>query len=216
MKWMTIYFRLGIYKGNRLEKWLDEQLALKGISTFADIKEGSLKVIVSDLSLGRLVVIPDDLERIYRIDANDFSVATAVRMSAGFPYVFRPKYILNKKGSKSVIVDGGLLSNFPLWVFNKTSSRITRPLLGVKLSESMDNQQPQQIKNALDMMKALVATMKNAHDSRYVNLTDDDNVIFIPVKHVKTIDFSLSEQTKKDLIHLGYETTNNFLKHWPT
>src|SRR5690625_4751377 len=142
MKWFTIYFKLGIYKGDRLEKWLEEKLSLKGIKTFKDIKSTYLKVIVSDLSLGKLVVIPDDLKRVYGIDPNNFSVATAVRMSAGFPYIFRPRYLKNNQ-NKSVIVDGGLLSNFPLWVFNKKSNRSVRPLLGIKLSESMENQQPQ-------------------------------------------------------------------------
>lgn len=216
MKWLAIYFRLGIYKGDLLEKWLFHQLALKGINTFNDIKDDYLKVIVSDLSLGRLIVIPDDLERVYGISPEQFSIATAVRMSAGFPYVFRPKYIYNKQNYKSVIVDGGLLSNFPLWVFNKTNKRIKRPLLGIQLSESTENQQSQKIKNALDMMRALVSTMKSAHDSRYVNVTEKNNVIFIPVKHVKTTDFSISEEMKLDLIDLGYKTTNKFLKQWPT
>lgn len=58
----------------------------KNIYTFNDIKEGYLKVVVSDLSLGKLVIIPDDLERIYGIHPKHFPVSTAVRMSAGFPY----------------------------------------------------------------------------------------------------------------------------------
>lgn len=215
MKWLTIYFRLGIYKGNALENWLHNKLSEKGIETFAHIQEGYLKVVVSDLSLGKLVVIPDDLERVYGIKPENFSVATAVRMSAGFPYVFMPKYLQGDLTSKSVIVDGGLLSNFPLWVFNqKNNRRLKRPVLGIKLSESMENQQQYKISNALDMMKALVATMKNAHDSRYINTTEKKNIIFIPVKHVKTTDFSLTEQKKSKLIQLGYDTTEKFLAHW--
>lgn len=214
-KWIMIYFKLGIYKGNKLEQWLFEKLSDKGIETFQDIEQGYLKVVVSDLSLGKLVVIPDDLEKTYGIQPERFSVATAVRMSAGFPYVFMPKYIEGRDREKSVIVDGGLLSNFPLWIFNN-KQRLKRPTLGIKLSESTENQHPQKIKNALDMMRALVSTMKNAHDSRYISQSDKNNIIFIPVKHVKTTEFSISEKKKLNLIRLGEQSTNRFLKHWPS
>src|SRR5690625_3966788 len=116
-KWFFLYFQMGIYKGERFEKWLYNQLAYKNIYTFNDLKKGQLKVIVSDLSLGRLVVIPDDLKRIYDIEPNYFPVSTAIRMSAGFPYFFMPKKIPGKTKKQSIIVDGGLLSNFPLWLF---------------------------------------------------------------------------------------------------
>src|SRR5699024_5100597 len=88
------------------EEWLEEKLALKGIETFAHIKENDLKIVVSDISLGKLIVIPDDLNRIYGVAPEQFKVATAVRMSASFPYFFMPKklyysktysYICNKK-----------------------------------------------------------------------------------------------------------------------
>lgn len=214
MKWLTIYFRLGMYKGNALEKWLYDVLKEKGIETFAHIEEGHLKVVVSDLSLGKLVVIPDDLERVYGIKSESFSVATAVRMSAGFPYVFMPKYLQGKLSGKSVIIDGGLLSNFPLWVFKQKNNRFKRPVLGVTLSDST-NEKQEKINNALEMMKALVTTMKSAHDARYINTEEKKDIIFIPVKHVKTTDFSLSETEKERLIDLGKETTDQFLTYWP-
>src|SRR5699024_6347992 len=118
-KWFFLYYQLGIYKGDQLEEWLEQKLAEKNIHTFKDIKAGDLKIIASDLSLGRLVVFPDDLELYYGIDPDCFSVAKAVRMSAGFPFFFIPKKIKGKTSTKSIIVDGGLLSNFPLWIFPK-------------------------------------------------------------------------------------------------
>src|SRR5699024_6333132 len=49
-KWYFLYDRLGMYKGERLEEWIFTQLAEKDIYTFADIPDGSLKMIVSDLT----------------------------------------------------------------------------------------------------------------------------------------------------------------------
>ncbi|QKY69311.1 patatin-like phospholipase family protein [Lentibacillus sp. CBA3610] len=214
-KWINLYFQLGLYKGNKLEKWIYKQLAAKNIYTFHDLKPDYLKVVISDISLGKLVVIPDDLKRIYGINPNYFPVAKAVRMSAGFPYFFMPKKIPGKTAKKSLIVDGGLLSNFPLWVFKDATNRSKRPVLGVKLSGYPGQEKPRDIRNALDMFHALFSTMLNAHDARYVSKSDKDNIIFIPVDHVDTTDFKLTDDTKEQLIHIGKQKADLFLKHWP-
>lgn len=213
-KWFFLYFQMGINKGDKLESWLHQQLANKGIYTFSDLEPGYLKVVVSDLSLGKLVVIPDDLKRIYGMDPNYFPVSKAVRMSAGFPYFFMPKKLPGKL-KKSIIVDGGLLSNFPLWVFENGYKR-DRPILGVKLSGKVEKQnQPRDIKNALDMFHALFSTMKLAHDARYISTSHKNNIIFIPVEGVETVNFNISTETKEELIQSGKESADQFLKHWP-
>lgn len=215
-KWFFLYFQLGINKGDKLENWLYNQLAAKGIYTFSDLKPGYLKVIVSDLSLGKLVVIPDDLKRVYGIEPNYFPVSKAVRMSAGFPYFFMPKK-LPGKSNKSIIVDGGLLSNFPLWVFEKGEYKRERPILGVKLTGSVEEQnQTRHIKNALDMFHALFSTMKLAHDARYISTSDKNNIIFIPVNDVQSMNFKLDTATKEQLFQSGRQSADRFLARWPT
>lgn len=216
-KWLFLFFQMGLNKGNRLEKWLYEQLAKQNVFTFKDFKKDYLKVVVSDLSLGKLVVLPDDLERIYGIDPNEFSVAKAVRMSCSFPFFFMPEKLISKNKQKSIIVDGGVLSNFPMWVFDNESSRGKRPLLGVTLSDSYDklgNAQP--INNALEMINGLFSTMKKAHDARYISKHDSNDIIYIPVTDVNTVDFMLDEQTKQQLVSIGRQYADAFLKHWPT
>jgi NTE family protein len=211
-KWFFLYFQMGIYKGDKFEKWINYELAKKNIYTFSDIKEGYLKVVVSDLSLGKLVVIPDDLERVYGIKASDFPISRAVRMSAGFPYFFMPKIVAGK--TKSIVVDGGLLSNFPIWVFESETNKRMRPILGLKLSDSPQQNSPKKIKNALDMLHALFSTMKQAHDARYIAKSEKSNIIFIPVKNVQTTDFMISNDEKQQLIESGRNETEKFLKQW--
>lgn len=214
-KWLFLYFQMGLYRGKKLEEWLHNKLAQKNVYTFNDLPEGHFKVVISDLTLGRLVVLPDDLERVYGINPKLFPVATAVRMSAGFPYFFMPKKLPGKSKEKSLIVDGGLLSNFPLWIFGNGSNMNARPVLGVKLSESVETSQPQKINNALDMLHALFFTMKQAHDTRYISKSDKNNIIFIPVKNINAVDFKLNEMEKEKLIQLGRESADAFLKYWP-
>ncbi|MGY0693016.1 patatin-like phospholipase family protein [Virgibacillus sp. FSP13] len=213
-KWLFLYFQMGLYKGDKLENWLYEHLAAKNVYTFSDLKEGYLKVVVSDLSLGKLVVIPDDLERVYGIDPKYFPVAKAIRMSAGFPYFFMPKKLPGKTKDKSIIVDGGLLSNFPLWIFDNGDAA-KRPVLGVKLSASIKDYQPRKIKNAFDMFHALFSTMKQAHDSRYISKSQKNNIIFIPVENIESTNFSITDQTKTNLIESGKKQAEQFLQNWP-
>jgi len=214
-KWLSLYFRMGVYKGKKLENWIEQKLNQKGIRTFSDLPKDRLKVIVSDLTLGRLVVLPDDLKRIYGLKPREFSVARAVRMSAGLPYFFIPEKIQGEKErQKSIIVDGGLLSNFPIWVFTSDLERRKRPILGMKLSNSADNIPPRVIKNAIDMFQALFITMKQAHDARYVSKSDAVDIIFIPVEKVGTTDFDMSEANREGLIKLGRAHAEEFLKKW--
>lgn len=215
-KWFFLFFQMGIYKGVKFEKWLFDQLAHKGIYTFRDLQADHLKVIVSDVTLGKLVVIPDDLQQIYGINPNYFSVAKAVRMSAGFPYFFMPNRLQGKGKQKSIIVDGGLLSNFPLWVFENESKNKRRPVLGVKLSSSIENSSPQNIRNGLDMFHALFSTMKLAHDTRYISKNKQNDIIFIPTEDVGTVNLQITKQTKERLILTGKECADHFLKYWPT
>ncbi|WP_042223476.1 patatin-like phospholipase family protein [Oceanobacillus manasiensis] len=214
-KWFFLYFQLGINKGDKLENWLYDQLAEKNVYTFNDLPKDYLKVVVSDLTLGKLVVLPDDLERVYGLDPLLFPVAKAIRMSAGFPYFFMPKKLPGKRNTKSIIVDGGLLSNFPLWIFDKHREKQERPILGVKLSESVEKIEPRKIRNALDMFQALFSTMKMAHDTRYISKSQERNIIFIPVEGIETMNLSISEETKEKLIIKGRNSAELFLQNWP-
>ncbi|MDE5412265.1 patatin-like phospholipase family protein [Alkalihalobacterium chitinilyticum] len=214
MKWAQLYFNLGMYKGDALEQWIDEKLAKKGIKTFADVPEGTLKIIASDLSRGQIVVLPDDLPA-YGIIPEKFSIARAVRMSSSIPYFFEPVKVYNPSGKKSYIVDGGVLSNFPLWIFMKDiNQKIVRPVLGFRLTPDLDEIPPHEIKNGIDMFQSLFETMRKAHDVRYIVKEHAKNIVFIPVTDVKATDFDLSEEKKEALILLGRERTHKFLKKW--
>src|SRR5699024_4177148 len=100
-----------------------------------------------------------------------------------------------------------------LWVFNEP--KLKRPILGLNLSDNVENIQPKKIKDAVDMFRALFLAMMRAHDARYISKTKQHHIVFIPVKDVKTLDFSLSNTDKDKLIDLGKEATDTFLKTWP-
>lgn len=91
-----------------------------------------LAVIASDLETGSMVTYSAQTHP-------DMEVAEAVRRSMSVPYVFQPR------GSKKNLVDGGLCSNFPLWLFSD-GGRGRMPALGgddarVKIGFQLDDSQ---------------------------------------------------------------------------
>jgi NTE family protein len=212
-KWILLYWRLGLYKGNVLEGWIAEKLALKGLRTFADLPPNKLRVIASDLTNGRLVVIPNDLPN-YGIPIGSFSIAKAIRMSCSIPYFFEPVKVKSVDGC-NVVVDGGVLSNFPMWLFDQENVKKVRPVLGIKLTTNGSNQPPKNnINNAIQMFEALFETMKDAHDSRYISRKHEKNIIFIPTEGVLSTEFDLSDERKQALFQVGEQSANEFFKKW--
>lgn len=211
-KWLLLYWRMGLYKGHKLEEWVASKLAMRGIQTFGDLPPQTLRVIASDLTNGRLVVLPDDLPN-YGIDPSKFPISKAIRMSCSLPYFFEPVKIKNERTS-SVIVDGGVLSNFPMWLFDKENVKKVRPVLGIKLSSQANEHHKNQINNAINLFEAIFDTMKDAHDSRYISRKHEKNIIFIPMEGVLTTDFQLSADEKQELFDLGYARAKKFIEKW--
>lgn len=209
-KWLNLYWRLGLYQGKALENWFLEKLALKGVYSFSDLPPGTLKLVASDLTNGKMIVLPDDLEK-YGISADSFPIARAIRMSCGIPFFFEPVKLRVGSGD-TIIVDGGVLSNFPMWIFDNGNKE--RPILGLKLSGSAEENPGQQIDNGLQMFEALFSTMKNAHDERYISRKIEKNIIFIPVENYSATKFDMDKETKDKLITIGRNRTLQFLKTW--
>ncbi|MRX72589.1 hypothetical protein GJU40_10565 [Bacillus lacus] len=210
-RWVSIYWRLGLYRGNKLEQWIAQKLKNKNVSTFGDLKKGALRIIASDITNGRMMVLPDDLIS-YGIMPESFSIARAVRMSCSLPYFFEPVKLTASEGV-SLVVDGGVLSNFPIWLFCRNNHQM-RPVLGIKLSSNDQESSKHKITNAFELYNALFETMKNAHDARHISSKHEKNIVFIPVDHVLTTEFGLTEQKKLALVELGRSKTEEFLRRW--
>lgn len=215
-KWIHLYFKFGLYRGDALEKWLKQALMKKGIKTFADLPPQSLRVIASDLTRGRLLVLPDDLKQ-YGVIPEKFSVARAVRMSCSIPFFFEPVKLYSRGSSRkpSFVVDGGILSNFPIWLFrNGKLKKYRKPVVGFQLTPEISDLPKNKMRNAIDMYRALFETMSNAHDLRYIDEEHAKNIVFIPVLDVKATDFELTDEQKKELITLGRNEVELFLRKW--
>ncbi|BFH13161.1 patatin-like phospholipase family protein [Paenibacillus melissococcoides] len=230
IKWigpaMRLLLKKGLYSGERLEYWIHQRLLEKGVRTFGDIKPGRLRIIASDISNGRLLVLPDDMKQ-YGIDPNRFLVSRAVRMSTSIPYFFDPVIIRqsfqsavrkNKPFNKqfSYIVDGGLLSNFPLWLFDEDAAgggNNCIPTIGFQMVGKKENH-PHRIGGLLSMLQAIFGTMMSAHDQRYIEKHNQYRTIKIPTLGIGTTDFALTLEQSMALFASGLEAGIEFFKDW--
>ena len=139
----------GLAHGEYFRRWFDEVLEGK---TFRHVRteavEGEepeysyrLKLIAADVTNRDMLVLPDDLSK-YRvpggveaIDPDEFRIADAVRMSLSIPFFFRPVTLVRvDTGEPATIVDGGVLSNFPVWLFDVRRRPPRRPTFGLRLT----------------------------------------------------------------------------------
>jgi NTE family protein len=213
-KWLRMYFSLGLFNGDDLEKWLLHVLKEKGVIHFSDLSDEALRVIVADVSKKKIVVFPDDLAE-YGIDPGQFSVARAVRMSAGLPFFFKPVPLSYGSGQKSLMVDGGVLSNFPLWLFDRENNLPLRPFLGLQVTNKIpNNESVVKIRNAADLFRGMFTTMREARDEQTIEKLQGSNIITIPITEVKTKDLQISREERERLYQIGREEAKRFLKKW--
>lgn len=219
----------GVFGGDELRRWLGEVLAEHGVRTFGDLRlddpggdlppERSYRLVVvaADISLGRLALLPWDYPR-YGLDPDDVPVADAVRALMSIPFFYEPVTLEDRaNGTTSYLVDGGLLSNFPVWLFDRTDGQPPRwPTFGVKLSGHPGaDLRPNRIRGPVSFAQALVTTMLNAHDQRHV---DDPCVqrrtVFVDAGAVRATDFDLPAETRERLLRAGHDAAQRFLARW--
>ena len=236
-KSMDIFFEYGIYEGDYFTQWIERLFQAKDKkTTFGDIKipeeenekyKYKLNVIASDLTDKKMLILPQDLKD-FNKNPDDFKLSEAIRMSMSIPIFFEPYKLKDKNGKTHYIVDGGILSNYPIWLLDDNTNNPERPTFGFKFSEDIvgvqkkDRENP--ISSVFDYTKALVGTMLDAHDKQYISTTrgDIDRTIIIPVvvnidgveKKISTIDFDITKDESDALYRNGYNAACKFLDTW--
>lgn len=217
-----LFLKKGLFSGEMLEDWVHRKLAAKNIRTFGDLKRNQLRIVASDISQGKLLVLPDDVRQ-YGLDPKKFPISKAVRMSTAIPYFFDP--VLIRKSSRISsklalseqfvhIVDGGVLSNFPLWLFDEERSTVNPyPTIGFSLVGRIPNQ-VHKITGPISMFQALFSTMMDAHDERYIEEHNRFRTIKIPAMGVGATEFSISREKSEALYKTGYRASQSFFRNW--
>ncbi|UAK31466.1 patatin-like phospholipase family protein [Nocardia asteroides] len=223
-KALGLLFKQGIFRGNYLRNWLDEILAARNMRTFANFEYNDtnlppaeryrLVVMASDISQGSLRRLPWQYD-CYGRDPGAQHVSEAVRASMSIPFFYTPVRWDTAAGEKSWLVDGGLLSNFPIGVFDAPSGVEPKwPTIGIKLSARPGAAQGSinKVTNVISMGRAMLDTMTGFYDRMHL---DDpsviDRTIFVDTGTVKATDFDLSEENQNLLYTNGRAAATKFM-----
>lgn len=221
----------GLYEGRYLEQFLTGALGELGVRTFGDLRlpaghvaaEGlaadraySLVVTVSDLSRQRLARLPWDLPGYGVTDPDDYPVARAVRASSAIPFFFRPVR-QPTPGGEATWVDGGLLSNFPVGLFDRADSLAPRwPTFGVRLTTRPPTPPvTREIDGPVALGLAALDTLLTDQGSAYLeDACTVERTVFVPTDGVSVVDFDLDAATTDRLYFSGVTAAQEFLSGW--
>ena len=222
----SLLLESGVFEGDYLHDWLSGVLADLGVRTFGDLRtddpgdDGSLHaryslvVTASDVSRQRFVRFPWDYPD-YGLDPDEQPVVDAVRASASIPFFFEPVTLRGERGA-ATLVDGGLLSNYPITTFDRQDGRTPRwPTIGIRLSAQEENRPPQQVQGPVALALAVVETA--IVGSQSVQQLDPCNVgrsVFVDTSGVGAIDFGISDEEQDRLLATGRNATEEFLGKW--
>ncbi len=224
----------GIYRGDYAREWVRSQLAGLGVRTFGDLaiddddlppeQRYRLVVTVADVTTGQLVRLPWDYRRVYGLDPDDQLVADAVRASMSIPFFFRPVSLTSTAGLTSTLVDGGLLSNFPIDSLDRSDGKAPRwPSFGITLLPNLPHGNDKVIP-ALAALRALgaphlledvITTMLVGRDQAYLNQPwVHSRTIRVDSTDVGFLDFDVSEAEVEAQFLKGLGAAEQFLAHW--
>jgi NTE family protein len=224
----------GIYKGDYAHDWVRNQLKNLGVRTFGDLavhddglppeRRYGLVVTVADITTGQLVRLPWDYRRVYGLDPDEQSVADAVRASMAIPFFFRPVTLTASSGLKSTLVDGGILSNFPIDSLDRHDGGKPRwPSFGVtvlpNLPEGNDKVIPAlapiRMLGAPHLLEGVITTALVGRDQAYLNEPwVSARTIRVDSTDVGFLDFDISDNEIEALYAKGYAATESFLSTW--
>ncbi|MCK4898037.1 MAG: patatin-like phospholipase family protein, partial [Anaerolineales bacterium] len=169
--------------------------------------------------------------------APDCPVVWAVRMSMSVPLlweevVWQPEWggYRDKDISGHTVVDGGLLSNFPIELFISNSPHVT-DIMGEKITDQLSvlgflidetvevpgAPVPEPVEKDFDIsqlrtvnrIKNLLNTMTQAHD-KIVMDAFERFVIHLPAKGYGTIEFGMSDERREALVTAGRVATATY------
>ncbi len=229
----------GVFEGSYLRDWIHRQLKdVCGIEYFGQLRRSDsdatrpeqcykLMVTATDITRGELIRLPWDYGN-YGLAPDDQLVADAVRASMSIPLYFEPVRLRDaKSGQTSTLVDGGVLSNFPVDAFDRTDGAEPRwPTFGVKLAPVLPAGNASMVPflgqlrgplrpPLLELLEQLVTTIIVGRDQTYLRQPwVAARTVLVDTGKVGVIEFGLSAAERQHLFDNGVDAMDRFLAAW--
>jgi predicted acylesterase/phospholipase RssA len=214
ISWLGSKLDFGTWKGGKRAfsgVTLEQFFAATGVE---------LSVVASDTTDASLLVLNHRT-------APDCPLVWAIRMSMSIPFVWdeviwRQEWgeYLSRNISDHAVVDGGLLSNFPIELLISDAPQVTKligpksgnPILGLLIDEKLPVSQAKGLFVNFDMklsdlatierLRRLVDTATGAHDKMVMD-EYSDLVVHLPAQGYSTTEFDMTEERRVALVAAG-------------
>ena len=198
----------GMDTGERMHRFVDACLHVKGLSSDLTFQEAyqrfgkSLRVVATDLNEVTPIIFSP-------IDTPHYKISDAVRASMSAPYYFQP-FLCPQTGH--YLVDGAVISNYPLFVIPKEEHANT---ISILIRTSVEKVQGDMMELAIDQLitRPLYVALqeKVTMEARFY----DAHCIQIQLGEINILDFSFDEDTKNKIITKGKEAVIEYMKQRP-
>lgn len=200
----------GICKGDALRAWIQElihtKLNTKNI-TFAELYTMTgIFLVVTGTCLNRQKTV------FFNKDTTpDMDVSLAVRISSCIPIFFRAVSY-----SGDIYIDGGVLMNYPLYIFDDTSE--ISETLGFKLTGSNEHRDSEiihtdiHINNLYKFVETLIGMLLLKIEQTSIKENYYSRTVTINTFDMSSTNFKISKSDKQKLIDSGYSSTETFFK----
>jgi NTE family protein len=234
----SLVARRGAYAGDWIRDFLLHELGELGVRTFGDLHREDdgddpalatpdhrykLVVMATDVTHGRLLRLPWDYAR-FGLDPDDQLVADAVRMSLSIPFYFEPCTLTNRgTGEEATIVDGGVLSNFAIEIFDRTDGQRSRwPTFGVRLLPDLPAGLGDLVPfygapmlPTVRLLEQVVATALVGHDQTQLDRPGvRERTMTVDTSGTAITEFGIRGRKRADLIQRGQTTAHEFVRRW--
>lgn len=239
--------RGGWYGADRFVAWLIRKLdsgswqrgqrkfSTMTLQEFFTATQVALSLVASDTSDGRLLVLNHNT-------APACPLVWAVRMSMSIPLLWDEVIwqagwgtYLGRPLTNHAIVDGGILSNFPLELFISDEAQVTRlmgakqahPVLGLLIDEALSVPQPSSSRGMLvdinvkpgelrtvQRILRLVNTATTAHDKMVMDAFSH-LVVHLPAGGYGTTEFDMSDARRAALVTAGRNAMRAYFDQQP-
>src|SRR6185295_17619264 len=228
----------GFFSGVKFLEWIREKLAVKGIDenatlkSFAEQTGSDLSLVASDTSDREMLVLNHRT-------APDCPVAWAVRMSMSIPFVWREVVwqdgwgqYLGRDKSRRIIVDGGVLSNFPIRLIDTEpeDDQFVKDVMGntvaseagtlgllidekLEVEGAANTKKPPKLTGhirTVQRVSNLVDTMTGAQDNDEIRRHEKD-ICRLPAKGYGTTEFDMTDDRLAALINAGRNAMKSHL-----
>lgn len=193
----------GIFWGAALRTWIEKMLQRKvtkfsktGV-TFADLKDhpGSipLKIVATSVTI-------QDIKEFSLAKTPTVAIADAVLASCSFPVLFKPVVFATEH-----VVDGGVISNFPMWLFDEERREQNEPVpvLGFSLSQAPESNDNDSFPRHLCSIFESVLIAQDRVQERFLDPFRLANVIRIRIPPTGTFESKMSDEKRSQLINAG-------------